>query len=513
MPGRPTLSLAFVTAQRTTAATTSTTVQKSKLYSVQRTTFEPRPLFVEVTASEEEAGLVPASGRCLATTLPQELMDMVLTHLSAHDTAQFRATCRAAEVYAQAAFAAKTFGEVSIHITAEHLQSLGEAVRQPQYVSQVKELRVYSHIRSTPLADQDAALLSTELARLLKKMAKLNNITIIGEHFAGSPMFDVPPHRLFRSGINCDMRLLIKSLQNNGLAIPSLTVENLNARHKFTYSQHNTGIQTLRTMKFTSGPLSGPELRSSLPGGYSNPAHFVDSFKYLTHLSFSGQGHQTHGCEMAAMLNSVHLPGLVKVSLSDSSIYHMDVLIFCKRHQQTITEIELTRLTLRSYRLDHLIKDIIEIDPLFDDDENDDPLDLAKLNVVRINRVCEGWHFERPDESHDDVHRSVHINHTDDRFRCQWKDGVLVVPGRANADYVDFFEDEKWPRIVVSRKDACQGAYYMTRDIDDQGYKPVADSLQPTLTQELLNGDQSVDGTDEFSGEADGAESDWWEYN
>jgi hypothetical protein len=139
-----------------------------------------------------------------------------------------------------------------------------------------------------------------------------------------------------------------------------LKLENLKSSHHFRHdATGNSEFAAVTTLTINCGEPLQDIGKAFVPG---DPALFIDQFKHMTKLSFSGGGHQVQGCEMALMLNEVRLPKLVALSLGNSSFYRMGMLYFCYNHQDTLKEIELTRMTLRAYHVGDMISDIVEVD-------------------------------------------------------------------------------------------------------------------------------------------------------
>ena len=504
-------SLAFVTS-RTAALENSSTKNDGTmppLYGLQRSSFERRPFLVAASDSGEEDEVVKqANSCCRIDALPQELMDMVVADLTTSDVAQLRASCRTLEQLLHPAFVSRTFGEVSIRLTREHLASLAEAVSHAEYASQMKALRVYSHIRTAPVSGEEATFLRDELRRLLFAMTHCTKVTVIGEDFEGTGIWKLPNTQLLRNGINCHLRLFIDALRKGGHQVSFFALENIKPRHSFRYDgEENQDITTLKSLSVTCDSLDPSRRHGAHPGGFFHPAFFVDAFKTITKLAFSGTGHQSKGSEMAQMLVEVRLPQLRSVSLSNCSVYHMDLLCFCLYHQESLEQIELTRLTLRSYCFDELIKEIIEVYPVFQGDH----FDLSKLRVIRVGQVCEAWHFDRyHGGDHEEIHRSVHFNHMDNNEEGWWQRQTLEVPGRASPKYQDFFGgEEEFGRRLAHKDEGCHLPYHSFRWDDEDQYFGVDEGSRQGTLQEAEDGT----GNDhEYSGADDENQSDWWEY-
>lgn len=485
----PNMQLSFqAIAMHSASSTTPAELASAPIHlmSVQRGVFEPAPFLVLPAAVTKS--IVQANSRLRITDMPQELMDMITENLSARDVGSLRQTCRTLEAKSQDRFAQRTFTEVSIWLTREHLASLAVALKNVLYASQVKALRVYSHMREQPLQDAEQAVLRTELTRVLDKMPHIALITVIGEFFEGCRFICLPDAQLSYNGINCHLPIVLNAIKHVSKLVSTFKLENLTSRHHFRHdATGNSKFAAITMLNVECGRLLQNIGQAFVPGGCGQPARFADQFKQLTKLSFSGGGHQVQGCEMAFMLNEVRLPKLVTISLSNSSFYHSDILNFCLHHQETLEEIELTRMTLRSCHFGIMIRDIVEVD----NDWDGEKYDLKKLKSIRLQSVCEARHFVDNLGTHEDMHKAVIVGAMNATCSGWWKKEVLVVPGRGNPNFQEFFKDGR----TLDREtltNGCHQGYHASGLLWEDDYSPFRGECEE-VSQEFDNDDETYE--------------------
>jgi hypothetical protein len=474
-------------------------------YCLQRGAFEPHQVNTEVSRDDR----VPKTDFCfLDTDFPQELQDMVWDHLTPRELTSVRITCRKMAKSVRMPWITGTFGEVSIYFTDEHIRNLdGALTASGDHAAAVKTLRIYSHIRSNNLSPPGALLLRRSLAAVIAKMPNLSVVVVVGDDFANTDVFVVPDHELSRNGLNCHLRHVLLTLRKNPNKVTKFCLERVTARHRLDQETFEGDVMPdLEDISIIEcGQLT---LEEEGPGCYGVPAMFIDQFKTVTSLSFGSHGHTIRGCEMARLLNDVRLPALKNIHLSNAVFFENDVLKFCFEHQKTLQLIEFKEVTLRAFRFDSLIKDIIKYDQNWADGEGS--LDMKVLKTIRVSRACESWHFDCDDhgEGDEDVHRSIMFWGMDDDCDGCWEDEVFEVHGRGNPghneEYAKFLAFD-FERVVLDNDEGCEEAYHKCENLTSGFYEDFEGDDAQTM-QKFKKGK----GETEYSGEPHEEEVSWW---